>query len=189
MAAEPTARLLTAEAFYALPDSPHGGKMELVCGEVVRHRPVGGEHSQIAANLVFELTTFTRPRGLGAVGVECGFRVSRGPDTVLGLDVHFVRAQRLSGGRMPKSFFDGPPDLAVEVVSPDGRDTEIQEKVAAYLAAGALRVWVVRPALESVTVHREGGSAQTFAGESMLMSEDAGFSEGGLALPVRVIFK
>ena len=47
MATAAPARLLTAEEFYELEESAHGGKMELIRGEVVIHMPVGGPHGSI----------------------------------------------------------------------------------------------------------------------------------------------
>jgi Uma2 family endonuclease len=42
-----------------------------------------------------------------------------------------------------ESEFRAGPDLCVEVLSPSNTRAEIDEKVAAYLAAGAREVWVV----------------------------------------------
>ena len=42
-----------------------------------------------------------------------------------------------------ESEFRAGPDLCVEVLSPTNARAEIDEKVAAYLAAGAREVWVV----------------------------------------------
>ncbi|MEX0784972.1 MAG: Uma2 family endonuclease [Dehalococcoidia bacterium] len=189
MSAEPATKTLTAEEFYQLPDPPEGGKMELVCGRVVTHMPVGGEHGSIALSVGSDLRSFVREHGLGLAGVEVGFRLFEVPDTVRAPDAHFVRADRLFDGRMPKSFYPGYPDLAIEVVSPDDRDTEIQEKVDDYLLGGTPRVWVVRPERQSVTVHTPDGVARTLRGDDTLTSADAGFDVEGFALPVARIFE
>jgi len=42
-------------------------------------------------------------------------------------------------------FIDGPPTLAIEVIAPDDRANDIQQKVSDYLAAGTTRVWIVEP--------------------------------------------
>ena len=182
-------RLLTAEEFYKLPDPKHGGKMELVRGEVVVHMPVGGPHGNLAAEVSGELRSFNRLHRLGSVGLEVGFRVARNPDTVLAPDVHFVRAARLPDGRhMPPSFFDGYPDLAVEIVSPDDTAKEVADKVAAYLAARAPRVWVVRPEGQTVTVHTQGGDVRTLGLGDLLTSDDAGFEVDGFELSLDELF-
>ena len=53
-----------------------------------------------------------------------------------------------------EAFWPGPPDLAVEVVSPGDTTREIDEKVKAWLDAGALAVWVVSPTWRTVTIYR-----------------------------------
>ncbi|MGH2633087.1 MAG: Uma2 family endonuclease [Tepidiformaceae bacterium] len=45
-------RLITVEEFYALPDPPQGGKMELVDGRVVTMSPVGRKHAYSQAGLI-----------------------------------------------------------------------------------------------------------------------------------------
>lgn len=66
---------------------------------------------------------------------ETGFRVERDPDLVRGPDASFVRQERLKGG-LQRGFFEGAPDLAVEVVSPDDTKREVAEKVNMWLANG-----------------------------------------------------
>ena len=55
---------------------------------------------------------------------------------------------------MLPGFFPGPPDIAIEVISPNDLYTEVDEKVADYLAAGTLAVIVVNPRRRTVRVHR-----------------------------------
>ena len=180
-------RLITVDEFFALPDPPQGGKMELVDGRVVTMSPVGREHATLAGRLDRALGNFADQHALGEVGVEGGFRLFPVRSLVRAPDAHWVAAERLSeftaGG-----FYDSFPDLAVEVVSPDDRDADISEKVHEYLAAGTRRVWVVRPKTRSVTVHRPDGSAQTYTGDSALTSADAGFPLDGFKLQLLDLF-
>jgi hypothetical protein len=67
------------------------------------------------------------------VGGETGFRLSRDPDTVRGADIAFIRAERRPDGRLPRGYFEGAPDLAVELVSPGDTATEFDEKVRDWL--------------------------------------------------------
>jgi Uma2 family endonuclease len=53
-----------------------------------------------------------------------------------------------------KGYRVGAPDLAVEVVSPSDTVSDVEEKVAEWLAGGARMVWVVSPKLHTVTVYR-----------------------------------
>ena len=49
------------------------------------------------------------------------------------------------------------PELCIEVVSPTNSVKEMQEKTAAYLAAGALEVWIVYPQSKRCEVHGKQG--------------------------------
>src|SRR3954470_9248342 len=105
--------LITAEELFDMGDI---GRCELIDGEIVRMSPAGAKHGIVAMNLGATLRQFVKAKGLGRVfAAETGFKLA--PRRVRAPDVAFVRADRLAGG-VPEKFFDGPPDLAIEVVSP-----------------------------------------------------------------------
>jgi len=65
------------------------------------------------------LAQHVEENGLGAVfAAETGFLLEGNPDTVRAPDVAFVRRDRVEEVGETAGFFPGPPDLAVEVVSP-----------------------------------------------------------------------
>ena len=72
-------------------------------------------------------------------------------------------------------FFLGPPDLAVEVLSPSDRYVDVIAKVRDYLAAGTPLVWAIDPIGRSAAVFRQGGSA-------LLLDENDAL-DGGEVLP------
>lgn len=185
----PTAeRLVTAAEFAHMPGPRSGGKMELRRGKVVCMSPVGPVHGERASDIAAILREFARPRRLGRVRVETGYWFGAAPDHVLAPDVSFVSREQAEQETMRDGFVAQPPLLAVEVVSPNDRDTDVAQKVADYLAAGVRRVWVVRPELANVTVHRPGGDAHTYAGDDSLGSDDAAFRVEGFALPLAELF-
>ena len=49
------------------------------------------------------------------------------------------------------------PELCIEIVSPSNSRREMNEKVAAYLAAGAQEIWIVYPRSKRVEVHGKQG--------------------------------
>ena len=68
----------------------------------------------------------------------------------------------MAAGRDPKlRFFDGPPVLAVEILSPSDKHENIVEKVKLYLEVGTT-VWVVDPDFRTVHVHRPGQPVALF---------------------------
>ena len=181
-------RLVTADEFAAMPDPIHGGKMELVRGRVVTMPPVGPDHGERATDLSTELHVFTRANDLGRVRVETGYWLSAGPDDVRAPDVSFVGTARLATERVVNGFVIQPPDLAVEIMSPNDRESDVADKVDAYLAAGVLRVWVVRPEQKTVTVHRPSGDSHTYRVGDTLTSDDASFAVEGFALALAELF-
>lgn len=146
--------------------------------------PAGSRHGAIAARMAHLLLNFVEREKLGEVlGAETGFVIASDPDTVRA-DVAFLRADRVRGG-LPQGFFPGAPDLAVEVLSPEDRASEVLAKVEDWLIAGCRAVWVVDPKTRTVTVYRHGGDAvilkttDTIPGGEVLP---------GLELPVANVF-
>jgi Uma2 family endonuclease len=89
-------------------------------------------------------------------------------------DGSFVAAGRLPGDQSPPDYIDIPPDLAFEVVSPDERAEELEEKIADFRAVDVRLIWLVHPATRTVQVRRldrtcaEVDEAGTLSGEDVL---------------------
>jgi Uma2 family endonuclease len=146
-----TQHITTAEELLR---TPGDGPCELVRGERIMMTPAGFEHGRIVIEISLPLGAFVKERGLGVVtGVETGFMIARDPDTVRAPDVAFVRAERVPASPL-MGFFQGPPDLAVEVLSPSDRVSEVLAKVRDWLEAGCSAVWLVDPATQTVAVYR-----------------------------------
>jgi Uma2 family endonuclease len=181
-------RLLTEEEFLALPDDPLGRKMELFDGRVVYVSQPGEQHADTAANIYDAIQPFVRGHGLGRVRFDVGFKLRTEPDRIVNPDVAFVAAGSLPLDRDRTKAIPGAPTLAVEVVSPNDIDADVDGKVLEYLEAGAARVWVVRPASRTVTVHRPDHTARTYLPGEILDSDDAGFPVDGFSLAVADVF-
>src|SRR5438105_5045578 len=69
-------------------------------------------------------------------------------------DVSVVRVERLAGIDPREGFIPIPPDLAVEVMSPNDLAEDIAEKVDEYLKHSFAVVWVVQPRTRTVTIYR-----------------------------------
>jgi Uma2 family endonuclease len=101
------------------------GRCELVRGELIMMTPAGFRHGCIASTINRVLGNFISQRGLGVVtGAETGFQIGRNPDTVRAPDVAFIGADRVPESK-PAGYFPGAPDLAVEVLSPGDRASEL----------------------------------------------------------------
>ena len=188
------AKLVTADEFDHYPErSPEGGKLELVEGRVIARSPVGRTHSKMQIRLVSALDAFIQARTLGEVNIEVGYRLRQQtgqPDTTRVPDVSFLTTARLEAAGSPQEgTISGPPDLAVEVMSPDDHEEDVNRKLEDSFAAGCPRAWVVRPRLRNVTVHRADGTARTYHLGDTLTSDDAGFAVEGFALPLAELFE
>jgi Uma2 family endonuclease len=172
---------MTADDLWAMPDDGFH-RYELVRGELSTMSPSGSRHSRIAARVVHHLTKYVLEKGLGEVfTADGGFIISRNPDTVLAPDAGFVRAERFVD---VEEFFPGPPDLAVEVISPTDRHPQVDAKVGEYLDAGTRMVMVIHPGKRTATVTTLSGSAHLTIDDTIT----GGDVVPGWSLPMRELF-
>ena len=167
------------------PDAPDGTKDQFVRGQVVCEPPPSFGHGVVSTKIARLLGNFVAERELGVVVGEAGFVVERGPDTVRGPDASFVSAERLSGYR-GETFFEGAPDLVVEVLSPSSTRAQMAEKTREYLAAGARVVWNVDPRRKAVTVHAPGAEPRVLGSGERLEGGDV---LPGFSVPVLSLFE
>jgi Uma2 family endonuclease len=173
MTASQADRLLTAEELLEMPDD--GSFYELVAGRLTRMSPSAWLPGVVASNMNFEMVGHVRANKLGICGTaDSGALLRRNPDTVRAPDVWFVRAERVPR-QMKDEFFPGSPDLAVEVLSPSDRFSDVVQKARDYLAAGSLLVWVLDPQGRSSAAFYPDGTAR-------LLGEDDPL-DGGDVLP------
>jgi Uma2 family endonuclease len=143
----------TASELFEMPDD--GFRYELVKGELRKMSPSGWEHGVVVVNITLLLGQYVRTNQLGVCcGAETGFKIASDPDTVRAPDLGFVSRERIPEGGVPKTFWPGSPDLAVEVLSPGDTRREVDEKVEDWLESGARAVWVINPKKHVVTVYR-----------------------------------
>ena len=81
-------------------------------------------------------------------------------------------------------FWPEAPDLAIEVISPNDRYSEVNEKVADYLAAGTRMVVVVNPRNRTVNVYTPDGAITLKLGDTL----DGGDVVPGWQMPLTNIF-
>jgi Uma2 family endonuclease len=178
-----TLSITTAEQLLEAGDI---GRCELVRGEVVMMSPAGSEHGGVIGNISAIVWNHVKSNRLGRTfGAETGFIIGRNPDTVRAPDVAFVRKERLSG-KLPRGFFPGAPDLAVEVVSPGDRASEMLAKAQEWLAAGCRLVWVADPKTRSVSVYRSLRDIIVLTVADVLSGDDV---LPGFSVPVSEIFE
>ncbi len=176
-------RITTAEELFNMPDD--GYRYELVRGELRKMAPTGGEHGWIESDIDSSLNPYVKANNLGRTfSGDTGFLLERDPDHVRAPDIAFVRRERIEAIGKTVFFWPEAPDLAIEVISPNDRYTEINEKVADWLAAGTRMVVVVNPRNRTVNVHTPGSTITLKLGDTL----DGGDVVPGWQMPVADIF-
>ncbi len=162
--------LMTAEELMNLPDDDM--RHELINGELITMPPPGTPHGRITVRLLAPLSQFVLDHELGEVYDYSGFHLTVNPDTVLGPDISFISIQRLKDSGDPEGYWQGPPDLAVEVRSPGDRRGRVNKTISLWLGSGTKQVWIVDPKHSTVTVYRSESDITTFSGSDYLESQD-----------------
>lgn len=171
-AQEQAKKHLTIAEFQKLPEED-AYRIELVRGQLVREPRPAPLHGRVLAKLSYRMEMFAESSGAGMALVDIGVITGRDPDTVRGPDIAWYSADRVSEAGWGESFWD-LPDLAVEILSPSNRPSEMRAKVAEYLDAGVRVVWEVDPRAKEVSVHRAGepvrrlGAGQDLDGDGVL---------------------
>jgi Uma2 family endonuclease len=118
-------------------------------------------------------------------GAETGFLLETDPDTVRAPDGAFVSRERAQTVGRVTGYWPGAPDLAIEVISPNDLYTEVEEKVAIWLAHGTRMVIVVNPRRRTIAVHRSPTEVRHLTADAVLDGEDV---VPGWSVPVKDLF-
>jgi len=144
---------MTAEQLLEYRREPY--RHELIDGILHEVEPPGAEHGVVVGVIQLLLGSHVRAQQLGTTFAgDSGFLLASDPDTVRAPDVAFVASDRIGDAGIPRSYWRGPPDLAVEVVSPNDRHSEVEAKALDWLGAGTRAVLVVDPSRRTATVYR-----------------------------------
>lgn len=157
--------------------------------EWVRGRPLQKvspqrTHSRLQAAMTARLDAWAA--GRGEVGPEWRFRVEPPGEVRRPLvpDVAYVSNDRLNS--LTDDEIEMPPlspDVAVEILSPDDRRADVDDKIAVYVRAGSSLVIVVDPARRAVELHDLRGT--------LLLDESQAIEHAalpGFSYPVRALF-
>lgn len=170
MSATSTA-LMTAEELLQLPDDDL--RHELINGELITMPLPRIPHGRIEARLGARLAQFVWDHDLGEAYIgDSGFQLTWNPDTVVGPDFAFVSKERLKEAGEVTGYWQGPPDLAVEVYTPGYRPGKVSERISRLFNAGTKQVWIVHLKHSTVTVYRSPSDLTTFSGSDYLESPD-----------------
>lgn len=172
----------TPDDLLAMPNSEG---YELVRGQLVG-KNIGVQSSWVGGRLFARLERFCNEHEIGwPLPADTGYQCfPHDPSLVRKPDVSFVRPGRFADGRLPRGWSTIPPDLAVEVVSPNDRVPQLEEKLEDYRKAGVPLVWVVHPDARLVMVYRRDSTVSRLLENDALSGEDV---LPGFQCPIREI--
>lgn len=127
---------------------------EWVDGEVILMAPANEEHESLDEWLGRLLGDFIEQRELGVLLRNMFVRFPRRRRRRIP-DLMFIAQANRS--RIRPTFIDGPPDLVIEIVSPDSQNRDRREKYEDYQAGGVREYWIIDPlsrTLDAYTLRR-----------------------------------
>jgi Uma2 family endonuclease len=144
---------MTARQFLELGEDPPGVRLELVNGEIAVSPSPIPNHSYVVGTLYSILRGHVDEHDFGQLFLDV--------DTIFG--EHDVRRPDIlyfSNNRLHligDKAMEGPPDLAVEVLSPSSVTTDRKDKAKLYAAGKVKYYWIVDPKQRTIEAYRLSG--------------------------------
>ena len=156
---------LTLKDFLALPDGDVAH--ELVDGKAVPKLAPKRFHSKTQKAILRLLDDWAVDQG--EVGLEWSVTLKRkGRDWCPVPDILFVASDRLPADYNEDGPCPVPPNVAIEIISPDQTFGAMAEKAFDYLVVGTLSVWIVDPRAKTVTVFHPEAVPVTYRGNTII---------------------
>ncbi|KAF0244005.1 MAG: hypothetical protein FD180_2894 [Planctomycetota bacterium] len=141
----------TVDDYFALGDDR---LTELIEGEFVVSAAPTLPHQRAIICLICILELQLRRLKFGKVSLPIDVELSR--TTVVHPDIVFLSNATL---KRIKGHLFGPPDLAVEFLSPSNRSNDLKRKMKLYLEHGVPQYWIGDPDARTIRVLENGGKA------------------------------
>lgn len=137
---------MTARQFLQLGEDPPGVRLELVDGEVAVSPSPIPDHAYTVGALYVILKNYVDANASGIVLMDVdtifGEHDVRRPDIF-----YFTKARRHFIG---EKAIEGPPDLAVEILSPGNEQTDRRDKFKLYAAGKVKHYWIADPRQKTI---------------------------------------
>jgi Uma2 family endonuclease len=172
----------TLEEFLELPEDKPA--LEYIDGRVEAKVAPQKRHTEIEAELRNCFNAFATPRKLGRTYVElrCTFAGrSIVPDVVFLLKDHI----EIDASGEPVDVTPWPPDVHVEVISPDQGMKKSRGKLMHSTSNGCSLGWLIHPEKRTIDVYRPGRPPERMAPDGILEGEPV---LPGFRLPVAEVF-
>ncbi|MGH7354168.1 MAG: Uma2 family endonuclease [Candidatus Rokuibacteriota bacterium] len=145
----PARVVLTDRDYEALPND--GRRYEIHEGELSVTAAPRTKHQEVSMNLAVALYAYVRMRGLGKI-FAAPLAVILSDTSVVEPDIVYVATDRLA--QISERGIEGPPTLAVEILSPSTTPIDRQTKMQLYARHGVPWYWIVDPDNRVVEVYR-----------------------------------
>jgi Uma2 family endonuclease len=144
-----TTTLVSVEEYLrtSFPDADR----EYIDGRIMERNVGEVDHSDLQSSILHYLRTRYK-KGIWA-GVEVRVQVKKTRFRIPDVTV-------MAGAKPTERIIRKSPAIAVEVLSPDDRAGDLEEKISDYLAFGVPYVWVVNPESRRAYVHTPQGSRE-----------------------------
>ncbi len=144
--------------------------MRLSAGKLITTPPLTSLHSRITAKIFTVLEGRLGRLQSSKAFCHAGYVLGRDPLTIRQPDISVLNKERIRRTGADE-YFEGAPELAVEIVSPSDSAEDLQMKVHQYLGAGAKQVWVVYPKTKRVHLFYADGQTASFD-ETQALTEE-----------------
>ena len=175
---------MTLEEFLRRTDIDEHPYLEYIDGRIEAKASPQKKHSAIQGELLDRFNRFAAPPRLGRAFVElrCTFAGrSIVPDVVFLLKAHIERDDQ--GELLDDTPW--PPDIHVEIISPDQSARKARNALAFSTAQGCPLGWLINPYTKTIDVLRPGRSLERLAPDGVLEGEPA---LPGFRLPAAEVF-
>lgn len=135
-------------------------RVEIIGGELVKMAAAGGMHQIISGNIIRILDPYVDSNDLGTIMPDGMTYLMNSPTKTLE-DAFVPDVSLLLNENVPADWdidkpHPGVPDLAVEIISPNDRGSDVQRKLRTYLDKGTKQIWIVYPDTHEVHQYING---------------------------------
>ncbi len=128
---------------------PEDKRYEILNGELYVVPAPNTRHQRLLGEMYDVLLHHVRAKQLGEV-LLAPYDVVLSDETIVQPDLVFVSNERL--GVIGEANIAGPPDLAIEILSPGTREKDLEIKRKLYASFGIREYWVVDPDEQTIQV-------------------------------------
>jgi Uma2 family endonuclease len=175
---------MTLEEFLRLPGIDERPYREYIDGRIETKMSPQKKHGRLEKRLIGHVDAFSEPRDLGEAFPE--LRCTFAGRSIIP-DVAFLHYEHIELGEAGEILDPTlrPPDIHVEIVSPEQSVGKCQKELVFSTAKGCPLGWLIDPSRKTVEVHRPGRKPERVAADGILEGDSV---LPGYRLPVAELF-